>query len=199
MNTNNGNVNFTSDYKRNEQEEMLIAPPLDFSFKKATNVNELVNQQPQTIRTVKAPIRTSKDRFATSTIWLSNNLLTSMDGFENFCKTVLEDPTFLSWLDLSFNEITEIGDDITKFPNLKILYLHGNNISSINNVLKLRKLCNMRVLTLHGNPIETLPYYRGYIINVMSQLINLDFSPITIAEKKRALPTGFFKIIEPAL
>lgn len=39
MNTNNANVNFTSDYKRNEQEEMLIAPPLDFSFKKATNVN----------------------------------------------------------------------------------------------------------------------------------------------------------------
>ncbi|XP_043488024.1 leucine-rich repeat-containing protein 51-like [Polistes fuscatus] len=198
MNSKNANANFTSDYKRNEREEMLIAPPLDFSFKKATNMNELVNQQPQTVRTVKAPIRTSNDRFATSTIWLSNNLLKSMDGLEIFTKTVLEDPTCLSWLDLSFNAINEIGVDIGKFPNLKILYLHGNNISNINDVLKLRKLCNMRALTLHGNPIETLSYYRGYIINVMSQLINLDFSPITMSEKKRAVPAGFFKIIQPA-
>lgn len=44
MNTNNANFNFTSDYKRNEREEMLIAPPLDYSFKKATNVNGMCIQ-----------------------------------------------------------------------------------------------------------------------------------------------------------
>ncbi|KAK2588791.1 hypothetical protein KPH14_001667 [Odynerus spinipes] len=178
---------------------MLVGPPLDFSFKKATNIKDLANQRPQTIRTVKAPTRTSKDRFATSTIWLSNNLLKSMEGLENLVRAVLEDPTSLSWLDLSFNDINEIGDDIAKFPNLKILYLHGNNISNINDILKLRKLCNMRALTLHGNPVETLSYYRGYIINVMPQLVNLDFSRITKSEKRQALPTGFFKVIEPAL
>jgi len=29
----------SSDYKRNEQQEMLVAPPLDLSFKKATSMN----------------------------------------------------------------------------------------------------------------------------------------------------------------
>lgn len=30
--------NHISDYKRNERQEMLIAPPLDLSFKKATTM-----------------------------------------------------------------------------------------------------------------------------------------------------------------
>lgn len=30
-----------SDYKRNEQEETLVAPPLDLSYKKASNLNEI--------------------------------------------------------------------------------------------------------------------------------------------------------------
>lgn len=29
----------TSDYKRNERQEMLVAPPLDLSFKKATTMD----------------------------------------------------------------------------------------------------------------------------------------------------------------
>ncbi|CAL7950717.1 unnamed protein product [Xylocopa violacea] len=185
-----------SDYRRSERQEMIIAAPLDLSFKKANTMNELANKRPQAVRTGKIPLRTSADRFVTCSLWLSNNLLTSMDGFENLAKKVLDDPVHLSWLDLSFNEIGTIGDDITKFPNLKIFYLHGNNISNINDIVKLKKLQNLKTLTLHGNPIENLPYYRGYIVHILPQLTALDFSAVLSAERKKPAPAGFYKIID---
>ncbi|XP_012232763.1 leucine-rich repeat-containing protein 51-like [Linepithema humile] len=185
-----------SDYKRNERQEMLIAPPLDLSFKKATTMHELMDKHVQIVRTGKSPMRTFKDRYITSTMWLSNNLLRSMEGFQNLVNKFLENPIYLSWLDLSFNEISKIGEDIEKFTNLKILYLHGNKISNIMDVLRLKKLENLRSLTLHGNPIENVPCYRGYIVHLLPQLHVLDFSPVIAAERKKAQPVGFFKIMQ---
>ncbi|XP_011168324.1 leucine-rich repeat-containing protein 51 [Solenopsis invicta] len=199
MNANYSPQNYTSDYKRNERQEMLIAPPLDLSFKKATTLDELMEKRGQVIRTGKAPVRTLKDRYVTSTLWLSNNLLSSMEGLQRLAERVLDDPAYLSWLDLSFNEIKEIGEDVEKFTNLKILYLHGNKITNIADSLKLRKLQNLRSLTLHGNPIEDVPCYRGYIVHLLPQLLVLDFSPVIAAEKKKALPVGFFKMIQPGI
>lgn len=117
-----------------------------------------------------------------------------MKGLESLVNRVLDDPTYLSWLDLSFNEINEIGEEIETFTNLKIFYLHGNKIANIADTLKLRKLQSLRSLTLHGNPIEDIPCYRGYIVHLLPQLLVLDFSPVTAAEKKKALPVGFFKM-----
>ncbi|CAK9812437.1 Leucine-rich repeat-containing protein 51 [Anthophora plagiata] len=185
-----------SDYRRNERQEMMIAAPLDLSYKKATTMNELASKRPQAVRTGKIPLRTTADRFVTCSLWLSNNLLTSMDGFEHLVHKVLDDPVYLSWLDLSFNELEKIGDDITNFLNLKIIYLHGNNISDINDVVKLKKLRNLKCLTLHGNPIENLPFYRGYIVHILPQLSALDFSAVLSAERKKAPPAGFYKIIQ---
>ncbi|CAL1679612.1 unnamed protein product [Lasius platythorax] len=199
MSANYSSENHTSDYKRNERQEMLIAPPLDLSFRKATTMNELMKKRAQIIRTGKAPARTFKDRYVTSTLWLSNNLLSSTEGLQRLVNRVLDDPVYLSWLDLSFNEINEIGEDIEKFTNLKILYLHGNKISNIADTLRLRKLQNLRSLTLHGNPIEDVPCYRSYIVHLLPQLLVLDFSPVIAAEKKKALPVGFFKMIQSGI
>ncbi|XP_076679605.1 leucine-rich repeat-containing protein 51 isoform X2 [Andrena cerasifolii] len=174
---------------------MMIAAPLDLSFKNASSMKDLAAKRPQAARTGKVPLRTPTDRFVTSSLWLSNNSLTSMDGLENLAQKILDDPAYLSWLDLSFNEIGRIGDDILKFLNLKILYLHGNNISNINDVTKLKTLHKLKSLTLHGNPVENLPYYRGYIVHVLPQLVMLDFSAVLTTEKKRAPPPGFYKMI----
>jgi len=162
-------------------------------------MTELMEKRAQVIRTGKAPVRTFKDRYITGTLWLSNNLLNSMEGLQRLADRVLDDPAYLSWLDLSFNEINEIGEDIEKFTNLKILYLHGNKIANIADTLKLRKLQNLRSLTLHGNPIEDVPCYRSYIVHLLPQLLVLDFSPVIAAEKKKALPVGFFKMIQPGI
>lgn len=153
----------------------------------------------QTVRTGKAPTRSMKDRYITSTLWLSNNLLTSMENLQRFANRILDNPAHLSWLDLSFNEIGEIGEDIEQFPNLKIFYLHGNKISNIADVVRLKKLSNLRSLTLHGNPVEDIPCYRGYVVHLLPQLLVFDFSPVIAAEKKKALPVGFAKMIRPEI
>ncbi|XP_032683276.1 leucine-rich repeat-containing protein 51-like [Odontomachus brunneus] len=189
-----------SDYRRDERQEMLVAPPLDLSYRKAATMNDLMEKHyAQTIRTGKAPTRTMKDRYVTSTLWLSNNLLNSMEGLQRLANRVLDDPVQLSWLDLSFNEISEIDEDIEQFPNLKILYLHGNKISNIADVLKLKKLSSLRSLTLHGNPVEDISCYRSYVVHLLPKLLVFDFSPVIAAEKKKALPVGFAKMIQPEI
>lgn len=117
-----------------------------------------------------------------------------MNGLEDFVKRTLDDYIHLCWLDLSFNEIEEIADEIARFPNLKIFYLHGNNISDIIDVTKLKGLRNLRSFTLHGNPVENVPEYRSYMVHTLPQLTAFDFSPVLAAERKKPLPVGFHKM-----
>ena len=48
------------------------------------------------------------------------------------------------------------------YPNLQILYLHGNQINEIKEVDKLGDITTLKKLCLHGNPIETIKV--GYLI-----------------------------------
>jgi len=47
------------------------------------------------------------------------------------------DPTQLLWLNLSFNYLVKIDEEILNFPNLKSLQLHGNYIADLEEVRKL--------------------------------------------------------------
>ena len=99
---------------------------------------------------------------------------------------VVEFPEDIAWLDLSFNDITSISDDILEFPALKMIYLHGNKIRRFADIQKLQHLPNLYSLTLHGNPIENYPNYRSSIICMFPQLKSLDFAKVTEAEKDKA-------------
>ena len=77
---------------------------------------------------------------------------------------------------------------VLEYPNLKVLYLHGNGIEKISELDKLSGLKNLRTLTVHGNPIEDeFSGYRHYIIARLPQLKNLDFSAITKQDRASAL------------
>ena len=43
----------------------------------------------------------------------------------------------LLWLDLSYNYLTSIEDELLEFPELKTLYLHGNYINNLEHTKKL--------------------------------------------------------------
>ncbi len=108
------------------------------------------------------------------------------DSLSRMALDVVEFPEDIAWLDLSFNDITSVSDDILEFPALKMIYLHGNKIRRFADVQKLQQLPNLYSLTLHGNPIENYPNYRSSIICMFPQLKSLDFAKVTEAEKDKA-------------
>ena len=50
---------------------------------------------------------------------------------------VMYAPDRLEWLDLSYNYLEKIEDELLNFVNLKTLYLHGNYLSRLDEVKKL--------------------------------------------------------------
>jgi len=117
---------------------------------------------------------------------LNNNQIESLVGASKALDSLLVDPKALAWLDISFNALTLIDAEVLQFPNLKVLYLHGNAIADMMEVDKLVDLPKLMSLTLHGNPIEELGNYHLYIISQITQLRNLDFSSVTKGNRKTA-------------
>lgn len=85
--------------------------------------------------------------------------------------------------------------ELLDFPNLTVLYLHGNSISKIAEVDKLGKLPKLRSLSLYGNDVAFVPGYRSYVVGRVTGLKHLDFSGITKTDLanaetfKRTFPT----------
>ena len=75
---------------------------------------------------------------------------------------VCADLSALRWLDLSFNNISKIGDAFKATKGLNVVYLHANKIATLAHVKVLRDLPDLRSLTLHGNPIEDKKHYRPF-------------------------------------
>jgi hypothetical protein len=87
-----------------------------------------------------------------------------------------------------FTIISFIFQEFFQFQFLSILYMHGNQINDIKEVLKLKSLLKLRTLTLHGNPISRLTKYRCLVLFYLPQIKSLDFSLITRHEKSVAPP-----------
>ncbi|XP_017769900.1 PREDICTED: leucine-rich repeat-containing protein 51-like [Nicrophorus vespilloides] len=170
-----------------------LEKPADFSF---MNFKKLKGTKPDTVHTTRigTPATGESHKFLTRAVWLNNNRLTDIKYVDIFIESILEFPTALAWLDLSFNNIEEIDLSLLKFTNLRILYLHGNNISDVKELLKLKALKLLKTLTVHGNPVYSKKNYRQYLITMMPQIVNLDFTRITDIERNSA--TALQRVIE---
>ncbi|CAG9854303.1 unnamed protein product [Phyllotreta striolata] len=129
------------------------------------------------------PALGKRRKFLSRSIWLSNNNLRSLSNLDGFVEEILEYPEELGWIDLSFNKIQTIDECILKFKNMKIIYLHGNNISDLEEIKKLQSLDKLKSLTIHGNPIADQSNYRQFVITTLPQVINLDFTAILPSER----------------
>ncbi|EFJ52172.1 hypothetical protein VOLCADRAFT_103188 [Volvox carteri f. nagariensis] len=116
---------------------------------------------------------------------LCNNHLVSLNGLNRVMRHVLEDPSQLVWLDVSSNQLSTIEDAVLEFPSLQVLYYHGNNITNINDVLKLQALPKLNKLTLHGNPIAETKNYKNWVVAHLPNLRNMDFGTITKVERDK--------------
>lgn len=163
-----------------------IVPPLDFSFYRISNVEHVKDEEPrESPRKGKNP-EPEGGKSSSRCLRLNNNSLTELGALMEIVVTKFENPSQLAWLDLSFNELTNIHPVITEFENLQILYLHGNLIKDLKEVEKLNVMKNLRKLTLHGNPVENTKGYRQSILTLLPKLENLDFSRVTKADRKTA-------------
>ncbi|XP_023235896.1 leucine-rich repeat-containing protein 51-like [Centruroides sculpturatus] len=165
-------------------EKTLHGPPLNFSFRSLNTIKEVLEHRPRIwTRQLK---KDENGKYLTRGIQLNNNLLTSLEGFTEVAEKFLAFPEDISWIDISFNHLTSIESILLNFPNLRILYLHGNNINRLSQLSLLTELTHLKKLTLFNNPVETLPFYRMKVLGYLPNLKSLDFSGVTLKESERA-------------
>ncbi|EDV25042.1 Leucine-rich repeat-containing protein 51 [Trichoplax sp. H2] len=152
-------------------------PPLDFSFKHIETLSDLRNEEPR-LGKVKYKI-SSSGKHHTNSLRINNNYVKNFDGFPEVVEKLLDKPNGLSWLDLSFNSITKIDKVLLNYPCIKVLYLHGNKIEDIEEIDKLASLTELKSIALHGNPIVDVQGYRNYVLSLLPNLRQLDFSAVT--------------------
>ena len=65
-------------------------------------------------------------------ILLNNNYLRDLkDLHVTLVRDVLEAPDRLQWINLSYNYLDKIDEELLKFPQLRSLQLHGNYIKEL--------------------------------------------------------------------
>jgi len=82
----------------------------------------------------------------------------------------------LSRLDLSDNQISQLPDVKfwLSFSKLKVLYLHSNTITKIDNVRRVSACPVLEILTLHDTPLSLKKNNRHHVINTIYTLKALD-------------------------
>ncbi|KAM9170975.1 leucine-rich repeat-containing protein 51 isoform 2-T2 [Pangshura tecta] len=162
----------------------LQAPPLDYSFRGISFIQDLLTEEPRPgLKVIK---RSAGGKLLTQAVRLNNNTINELTDFASIMEQLLEYPGELSWVDLSFNDLPTIDPVLTTYPNLRALNLHGNSIQSLGEVDKLAVLPRLRTLTLHGNPIEEEKGYRSYVLSALPQLKSFDFSGVTKQDRSTA-------------
>lgn len=162
--------------------------PLDYSFYSIGSFKDLdLGWDHEPREHVKKVSRTADGRFESTALKFNNNLVQEWSGFDSLVSMLLVNPAELSWVDISFNYIMHIDEVLLEYPNIKILYLHGNAIEKLSEVDKLATLKNLRSLTLHGNPVEVEEDgYRQYVMAKLPQLRTLDFTGVTKSDRQMA-------------
>ncbi|XP_060798185.1 leucine rich repeat containing 51 [Neoarius graeffei] len=162
----------------------MFEAPVDFSFKDLCSIEDVLSEEPN--KGVRIPWRNSEGKFNSRVLRLNNNLLSNTTGLLETLSALFIEPKRLSWLDLSFNDITHIHPVLTELVELRVLYLHGNSVCNFSEVDKLGALPLLHTITLHGNSIETDHGYRKYVISVLPHLKMMDFSAVTKQERVMA-------------
>ncbi|XP_029964575.1 leucine-rich repeat-containing protein 51 [Salarias fasciatus] len=162
----------------------MHAPPVDLSFKNISHLTDARAEEPNSgLRPIK---RNSEMKYLSCSLRLNNNNITDLHDLPKIVSYFLAEPLRLAWLDLSFNKITHIDEVLCQLQELRVLYLHGNNILILSEVDRLGTLPYLHSITLHGNAIEANKTYRNRVISVLPQLKSMDFSAVTRDERVMA-------------
>lgn len=162
----------------------IIYEPIDFSFKDMLNFQEINEHQPRVSNS--EPKKSINGKYLSLSLKLGYNALADLTGLYEWCELNFESPENITSLDLSFNCLQHIPEEILKFPNLKCLYLHGNKIREISELDKLKKLEQLTSIACHGNPMEKITGFRNYILKNFPMLKQVNFGGISKADRQTA-------------
>ncbi|XP_028274634.1 leucine-rich repeat-containing protein 51 [Parambassis ranga] len=163
---------------------MMHGAPVDFSFKNINCLADTWSEEPNSgLRPLK---RNAEMKYYSCSLRFNNNNITDLFDLPNTVSHFLAEPLRLAWLDLSFNKISHIEQVLSELHELRVLYLHGNNIFILSEVDRLGALPYLHTITLHGNAIESNKSYRNRVISVLPHLKRMDFSAVTRQERVQA-------------
>jgi hypothetical protein len=105
-------------------------------------------------------------------------------------------------LDLSNNQIEHVpqGDFWSSLSSLRVLYLHGNSVSSRSCLQQLNHCPHLHILTLHSTPLSLVKNYRHHVVNGIMSLQALDEHVVSDEEIIENLRLkGSFQTFSPQL
>ncbi|KAI8611402.1 hypothetical protein BC830DRAFT_1141285 [Chytriomyces sp. MP71] len=187
----------TAQYKKHavsklaQQWQVVPRVPLDFSFRDLNSIAEISMDESR--KRHEKPLGPGISSVTTA-IRLPNNHISSLNNLFSISSRIVENPLNIAWIDLSFNNLTEIDLELLNFPHLNTLYLHANNIAALPEIEKLAQLDHLHTLTLHGNPLENAKGYRQYAVSRLARLKHLDFCAIT--KQDRAIAKAWWDYVE---
>ena len=104
----------------------------------------------------------------TTTLFLQKNQFRTVTGLYTILQDVMFHPDRILWLDLSYNYLERIEEEIVQnFKQLRTFYFHGNYVLNLEEVRKLGQLEHLHTLTLYGNQIEQIPGYRMWVLGAL--------------------------------
>ncbi|XP_065173414.1 leucine-rich repeat-containing protein 51-like [Atheta coriaria] len=179
------------------ENEALAAQPADYTYQKLA---ECTTMRPENARMNRLGLleKGPNLRLISRSLWLNNNRIASLRNIHDFVNNTLEFPELLGFLDVSCNELTEIHNDLFRFPNITVLYLHGNKLSEPKDIFALRKLKKLQHLTIYANPWcerTELGNMRQLVASYLPRLNKLDHNRFTRLERDAPLSTHALKIL----
>lgn len=181
-----------------------LAKPLDLSFEdlKSLDAGELRALATGFVSSYRMRGRPPMvdGRYVTASLLLNGNRLTSgLDGLRSVADKLLCQPNALCWLDVSCNRLTELGDALLGFPNLRTLYAHRNNLASLCDIRGLNRLPALRMLTLQDNPLAAVTAYRTTVVYLLPRITSLDFVLVTKGERHLLPPVSVQRAVRHKL
>ncbi|BHF59997.1 Leucine-rich repeat-containing protein 51 [Sparganum proliferum] len=130
--------------------------------------------------------KNEEGKWLTQSLKLNKNQLEDLNDFSTVLGALFPNENWLTWLDLSSNNLEKFPEELLKLTELKMLYLHGNKIKTTRDLQKAKKLTKVTKLTLHGNPVELEPGYFITMLTILPQLVKLDFTAVSHNERVAA-------------
>lgn len=177
------------------------AKPLDMSFETASSLGAcefhvFQSDSASAYRMLGVPPK-SGGRYKTASVLLNCNRLTGLTGIRTLAVRMLYQPDALCWLDVSDNRLEDVpAGELSRFPNLRTLYLHRNRLTAVDAVADLGRLPALRSLTLQHNPLAAGHGYRALVLALLPRLTGLDFVRVTDGERLDTLPVSVRRIVD---